>query len=933
MKNIYLSIKFLPRLLIIAIPFFWLAGISTFNMAYAADLEFRVPNGQSAPSPLDRSAVNGDIYVFVPDTDDIQRVIFSLNGTTVRTENNPPYDFAGGSSSTPRAFDTTTLSDGNHNITAEIQLDNGGIEVEVAMFTVNNNAPTLNFNPVSLDITAEENGVPIEQAVTLSMNGAIAEDFTFSSNVPWLTVTPPTGTTPSQLTVTADPAGLTSGTYSGLLTATSLDNDHLDATLPVTLTVVEGSLSYRLISTAADRSNSASLKGVTIFGDMFVSINPETDIKRVIFYIDGSNTSFRTENFAPFDLKGGSAKTPNAFDTTTLSDGDHNITAEVQLKNGDTEFVVATFTVNNNIPALTFNSVNLDITAEEDGIPVEQTVTLSTTNAIAEDFTFSSNVSWMAVTPPSGTTPSQLTVTVDPTGLASGTYSGLLMATSLSSNHIDATLPVTFTVVTGSLNNELLISSTKDRANSVSLNGVTVFGDMFVSINSETDIHRVIFYIDGSNTSFHTENRAPFDFNGGSVATANTFDTSTLSNGNHSITAEIQLYNGDTEYVVATFTVSNTNEPSNTAPTISGSPSATATEDSVYVYQPIVFDADGDKLTFSIVNRPTWASFNTSNGRLTGTPDDGNLGTYSNINISVSDGSASTSTGAFSIMVYNTNDAPIISGSPMTRVEENSLYSFQPLASDPDGDSLVFSISGRPSWATFNNITGQLSGTPDTSDAATYSNILISVSDGTASSSLPAFSIVVDTVGPVNTAPTISGSPSTKATEGSAYTFQPIAFDADGDKLTFTIYNRPTWASFDGSNGRLSGTPAEGDAGTDNNIIISVSDGSLSTELPTFSIQVDVAQVQTGAGNFTLRWSEPVSRVDNTTLFQTEIASFSIHYGTSTGIYPNSIDVDNTGQTHTVTNLPEGTYYVVMTTKDTQGRESTYSEEITKEVQ
>jgi hypothetical protein len=208
------------------------------------------------------------------------------------------------------------------------------------------------------------------------------------------------------------------------------------------------------------------------------------------------------------------------------------------------------------------------------------------------------------------------------------------------------------------------------------------------------------------------------------------------------------------------------------------------------------------------------------------------------------------------------------------------------------------------------------------------------VSDGTASSSLPVFFIVVNTNKPSNTAPTVVGAPSTTATEGSTYVFQPNAFDVDGDELTFSINNRPAWASFDSSNGRLSGTPAVGDAGTVSNILISVSDGIVTTKLPVFSILVDVGKNQTGdAGSFTLNWGAPVSRVDNTALFLTEIARFSIHYGTSPGDFPSSIDVENTAQTLTVTNLPAGTYYVVMTTIDTEGRESTFSEEITKNVQ
>ena len=81
---------------------------------------------------------------------------------------------------------------------------------------------------------------------------------------------------------------------------------------------------------------------------------------------------------------------------------------------------------------------------------------------------------------------------------------------------------------------------------------------------------------------------------------------------------------------------------------------------------------------------------------------------------------------------------------------ENSNYSFQPTATDADGDTLSFSISGKPDWASFNNKTGQLSGTPGTGSVGAYGNIVISVSDGTTSASLPAFSIQVQAA-PVQT--------------------------------------------------------------------------------------------------------------------------------------------------------------------------------------
>src|SRR4029077_19380376 len=91
--------------------------------------------------------------------------------------------------------------------------------------------------------------------------------------------------------------------------------------------------------------------------------------------------------------------------------------------------------------------------------------------------------------------------------------------------------------------------------------------------------------------------------------------------------------------------------------------------------------------------------------------------------------------------------------------------SFTPTASDPSGGTLTFSIQNPPSWASFNRASGALTGTPGAGDAGTFSNIVISVSDGSASASLPAFSISVNQVS--NGSAALTWTPVTKATTGS----------------------------------------------------------------------------------------------------------------------------------------------------------------------
>jgi hypothetical protein len=98
-----------------------------------------------------------------------------------------------------------------------------------------------------------------------------------------------------------------------------------------------------------------------------------------------------------------------------------------------------------------------------------------------------------------------------------------------------------------------------------------------------------------------------------------------------------------------------------------------------------------------------------------------------------------------------TNHAPTISGKAPTSVAIGTTYTFAPQASDPDGDPLTFQIANKPAWATFNTVTGALSGTPGAAHAKTFANIVISVTDGKSSASLQPFSIEVAQPAPVQT--------------------------------------------------------------------------------------------------------------------------------------------------------------------------------------
>ncbi len=208
---------------------------------------------------------------------------------------------------------------------------------------------------------------------------------------------------------------------------------------------------------------------------------------------------------------------------------------------------------------------------------------------------------------------------------------------------------------------------------------------------------------------------------------------------------------------------------------ISGSPAASVTAGQAYSFTPTATDSEDRTLVFAIANKPSWAAFSTSSGTLSGIPPAASVGTYSNITITASDGRKSAALAAFAVQVLASPASaaappPTITGTPSTTVVAGSSYSFQPAAGGPSGMTLSFSVQNKPTWANFSIATGLISGTPTSAQTGTYPNIVLSVSDGAASSALPGFSITVTGATPTTGNATINWLPPTQNSDGSALT-------------------------------------------------------------------------------------------------------------------------------------------------------------------
>ena len=180
--------------------------------------------------------------------------------------------------------------------------------------------------------------------------------------------------------------------------------------------------------------------------------------------------------------------------------------------------------------------------------------------------------------------------------------------------------------------------------------------------------------------------------------------------------------------------------------------------------------------------------------------------------------------------------------------------------------------------------------------------------------------------GSTNSAPTISGSPSPLVLMGDQYSFTPNASDPDNDPLTFSIQGKPTWLDFNSNSGALTGTPQLGNIGSYSGIVVSASDGSLSSSLPKFGVEV----VQNADGSITLSWIAPAQNIDGSPV---DLVAYKFYYGTSPGNYSNQVQVNSPGiTTYVLENLTPASYFVVATAINSSGAESSFSNEASKTV-
>jgi len=105
---------------------------------------------------------------------------------------------------------------------------------------------------------------------------------------------------------------------------------------------------------------------------------------------------------------------------------------------------------------------------------------------------------------------------------------------------------------------------------------------------------------------------------------------------------------------------------------------------------------------------------------------------------------AAATPAAVAVPAISNNAPPTIVIAAVEDAQVGATFDYQPVAQDPESDTLRFTAVNLPTWASLDSTSGRISGTPGSNDAGLYESISITVADATHKVVTAPFSITVN---------------------------------------------------------------------------------------------------------------------------------------------------------------------------------------------
>lgn len=357
------------------------------------------------------------------------------------------------------------------NCTGQIQLSAPGSSAPTVTIPVNllvSINPLIQVPSTGASFLFQTGGAtPAAQSVQITSSSTplsfTAAETPISGGLNFLTVTPASGTTPQALSLSLNSAvlsGLAPGTYTENVTITAPGSGNTPQTFPVTLVVS----SVPLLRTSQSAVN---------FNFQLGQSAPQSQI--ITLSSSGAPLSYAVAASAA-----NCADFLSATPATGMTPGQAGQLGQIVLSvntNGITTPTTCNGTVTLTVPGTTNTPIAIPVTLTASNTPLlnvsqgainviaiagsttatQQSISLTSTdgttalNFSATATTNPAGLTWLSVTPNSGSTPNNLNLTINPTGLPAGVYQGTIAVSSTSPNVPAQNIPVTLTVASASV--------------------------------------------------------------------------------------------------------------------------------------------------------------------------------------------------------------------------------------------------------------------------------------------------------------------------------------------------------------------------------------------------------------------------------------------------------------------------------------------------
>jgi len=356
---------------------------------------------------------------------------------------------ATGSGTTPGNISVSvnpgSLATGTYNGTVSIASSGASNSPKTVPVTLTvTAAPTLNTSPTSLSFSYQVGGTtPAAQNVSLSSIGT-ALSYTAATSATWLLVTPASGSTPGSLSVSVNSTGLAAGTYTGNITVTSAGASNNPKTIPVTLTVTAAplpnltasplnlSFSYQSGGAAPAAQNvSLSSSGSALNYSAATSA-----AWLMVTPASGTTAGSLSVSVNPTGLAAGTY----TGNVTVTSSGASNSPQKITVTLDVTAAPSSGMSLNITPGSLSFSYISGSTT------PGIQNLSIASSGTALMFTATASGGSWLTISLATGSTPTTMKVSANPTGLAVGTYNGTITITSSGASNSPQTIPVQLVV-------------------------------------------------------------------------------------------------------------------------------------------------------------------------------------------------------------------------------------------------------------------------------------------------------------------------------------------------------------------------------------------------------------------------------------------------------------------------------------------------------